>query len=143
MLNVVIGGEEGLSYRYGKCCTPKPGKDIVAYNSRGTHFIVHDMNCKSCQKLDPERFFEAHFIIKRRFRIMAKDRKGLMQDYSSTMSNRGIFIHDINFQRRPGNIAEWTFVVNISSDKEFSELLKEIRQVTNVSEVKKLTFSQK
>jgi len=142
-LNVVIGGEEGLSYRYAQCCKPSPEKSILAYNSRGRQFTIHELNCSSCKKLDPKRFCEAHFIVKRRFRVLAKDRKGLMRDYSSTMTNHGIFIHDIQFQRKPGNIAEWTFVVNINSDKEFSELLKEIRQVQNVTETRKLTFAQK
>lgn len=134
--NIVIGGQEGLSYRLAKCCAANPGESIIAYNSRGTEFVIHKENCRVAQKLDSERMMEANFIMQRKFSIYAKDRKGLMNDYSATMSGEGFFIWDIKFRRLKNNRVVWTFVVNVPSDRMFQEMIKKIRNISNVLEIK-------
>jgi len=140
--NIIIGGEEGLSYRLANCCHPKPGQSIFAYNSRGTEFVIHRNDCPSSEHLSPERFLEAHFIIQRKFSISAKDRKGLMSDFSRTISERGIFIWDIKFSRRKNNMVLWTFVVNIPSEREFRVLIKDLESIPNVVAIRESSLNK-
>jgi RelA/SpoT family (p)ppGpp synthetase len=141
--NIIIGGEEGLSYRLANCCNPRPEQGIFAYNSRGMEFVIHRHNCPSCKDLDPERFLEAHFIIQKKFSISAKDRKGLMNDFSRTISERGIFIWDIKFKRNKNNMVLWTFVVNIPSEREFRILIKDILAIPNVVAIREASVPSK
>ncbi len=141
--NIIIGGEEGMSYRLANCCNPKPGQGVFAYNSRGTEFVIHRHDCPSSKDLDPERFLEAHFIIQKKFSISAKGRVGLMNDFSRTISERGIFIWDIKFKRNKNNMVLWTFVVNIPSEREFRILLKDISAIPNVMGIRESTVTKK
>ncbi len=134
--SIIIGGEEGLSYRFAKCCSPNPHKNIIAYNTRGRDFVIHDAECSVYKKLDPARSMEAYFIIQKKFSIYAKDRKGLMRDYSNTISSEGIFIWDIKFKRLKNNMVVWTFVINLRSDSEYDAVKKKILALDNVIEIK-------
>ncbi len=136
--SVIIGGEDNLPYRFAKCCNPKPGQDIIAYNSRGLEFIVYEANAKEVQELDPERLYEAHFVLRKKFRITARDRYGLMRDYTSIIFDRGIFIWDARVSRKTPKIAVNTFTVNVTSTKEFHELLERIKKIPNVISVEEV-----
>ena len=134
---VIVGGTPGISYRFGNCCEPLPGKDIVAYNSRGLEFVIHAENCKSLNSLDAGRFIEAHFSIERSFTINANDRVGLLRDCTNVIAKNGINIMASSLKHnKVKNISTWDFTVECSSDRELKEMEKGINQIANVIEFK-------
>lgn len=133
---IIIGNESGLSYHFPKCCKPQPQKELVAYNSRGRDFVVHQKGCKILAKLDNERKLEAHTVMQKKFMITAKDRVGLMRDYSAILSERDIFIWDVKFKKPKNEVLTGNFTVHIPDDKIFREAVQELQAVSNVTEVK-------
>ena len=136
---IIIGGEVNIPYKIVSCCNPKPGKDIIAYNSRGLDFTIHEAECKTISKLDPSRFVEALFRIEHCFQIKANDRIGLLRDYTNTISTHGLNITDSKFSYDKTNrIATWQFAIECSSDRELNEMISELKEIPNVFELKPL-----
>lgn len=136
--HIIIGNESGLSYHFPKCCTPKPSSELVAYNSRGRDFVVHQKNCKILAKLDDERKLEANTVMQKKFIITANDRVGLMRDYSAILSERDIFIWDVKFKKPKNDTLSGNFTVHIPDDKIFREAVQALQAIANVTDVKVL-----
>ena len=135
---ILIGEKENIPFQLAPCCSPAPGKSIVGYNTRGTKVTIHESGCKTLQKLNPSRLVDARFVFKREFNVWADDRRGLMSDYSSTISRKGIFIWDIHFRRQKDNRVRWNFTLDCSSESEFQELLNDFNKIPNVTSIEVL-----
>lgn len=141
--SVIIGGEESISYRVGKCCNPVAGKNIIAYHTLGSGTVIHDAHCPELQNLDPERFEEAHFVLRKKLKITAKDRFGLMRDFSGIIADRHAFIWDARLVRKPNNMVINTFSIHVVNELDFQELLEDLKKVQNVLTVQEEKVEKK
>lgn len=132
---IIIGNESGLGYHFPQCCTPDPSDEITAYNTRGRDFVIHKKDCKLLAKLEDERKLEAQTVMQKKFTITAKDRPGLMRDYSAVLSDNDIFIWDVKFKKQKLDILAGTFTVHIPDNKIFRETIQALQAIDNVSEV--------
>jgi guanosine-3',5'-bis(diphosphate) 3'-pyrophosphohydrolase len=135
---LIIGGEKSISSRFAKCCNPEPGKSIIAYHSRGLGAVIHESECHEVEKLDPERLEEAYFVMQKKMEIIAKDRFGLMKDVSTIINDRHVFIWDSSVKRRPNNMVQTKFTVNVLSENDFWDLIKDLRSLMNVISVQEI-----
>lgn len=59
---VLVGGASGISIRFSKCCSPKPGDTILAFITKGEGASLHKAECQHLQELkqkQPQRIVEA------------------------------------------------------------------------------------
>lgn len=136
--SIIIGNETDLAHHFPKCCKPLPQDEIIAYNTRGRDFVIHQKNCKILAKLEDERKIEAQVVMQKKFTITAKDRLGLMRDYSEILSQNNIFIWDVKFKKPKHKILIGTFTVHIPDNKTFREAVQILQAVENVIEVQVL-----
>jgi len=123
------------------CCDPKPGKNIIAYQSRGLSATVHEADCEELAKLEPERFLEACYIIEQHFDIVAYDRKNLAKDYITAISDLGLHILKFSsqYETKDGKrIVTVTFSVETNCEGEISDLTKKLQKIQGVFAVKRL-----
>lgn len=52
---IIMEGLEGIQVRFGKCCNPVPGDDIVGYITRGRGVTIHKADCVNAQNGEEER----------------------------------------------------------------------------------------
>ena len=136
---IIIGGEIGIPYKIAKCCHPDFGKNIVAYKGRGLDFVIHEENCPQLKKLNPERFSEAYFLAKTSFLVKARDRIGLLRDYTKNIAECGINIINTNLNfESDGEISCWTFSVEYGSEFELQNLFAQLQKISDVIFVKKI-----
>jgi GTP pyrophosphokinase len=55
----LIGGQSGLHYRLGKCCSPAAGSPIVGYLTVSRGVTVHTADCANIRAVDARRLLEA------------------------------------------------------------------------------------
>ena len=55
---IQINGVDDVLVRFGKCCNPVPGDDIVGFITRGRGVTVHTADCAIARESDPERRIE-------------------------------------------------------------------------------------
>lgn len=100
---LVIGGEVDLAYRFAPCCEANSSsKSLRAYKSRGLQFMVHEAECEELARLDPERMFEARFLVIQKMRVFARHRVGVLHDCADIFDKRDINILDVRIQKLRG-----------------------------------------
>ena len=52
---VYVEGDAGMLVRFGRCCNPVPGDEIVGYVTRGRGVTVHKADCVNALHSEPER----------------------------------------------------------------------------------------
>ena len=52
---IMMEGLEGIQVRFGKCCNPVPGDDIVGYITRGRGVTIHKADCVNAHSGEEER----------------------------------------------------------------------------------------
>ncbi len=52
---VYVEGDPGMLVRFGRCCNPVPGDEIVGYVTRGRGVTVHKADCVNALHSEPER----------------------------------------------------------------------------------------
>ena len=132
---IIIGNESDLGYHFPQCCVPQPYDEITAYNTRGRDFVIHKKDCKILAKLEDERKLEAQTVMQKKFTITAKDRVGLMRDYSAILGEHDIFIWDVKFKKPKQELLMGSFTVHTPDNKIFREAVQALQAVDNVQEV--------
>lgn len=139
---ISVGGMRDIPHKFGSCCFPTPGKDIIAYKSRGLSVTIHEIHCAEVARLEePERLIEACYVIEKTFEITAYDRKSLAKDYITVITDLGL--HIVTFHSRytikdDKRVVTVTFSVETNCDNEITELTKHIEKISGVFSVKQL-----
>lgn len=60
---ILITGQGGHIYRFGKCCKPQKGSEIFAYVSRQNCIMIHLKNCKVLKIRNSSRVIEASWSL--------------------------------------------------------------------------------
>ncbi|MCL1913355.1 MAG: bifunctional (p)ppGpp synthetase/guanosine-3',5'-bis(diphosphate) 3'-pyrophosphohydrolase [Eubacteriaceae bacterium] len=117
--SVHFNGDDGLAYKLANCCSPVPGDKVIGYVTRGRGITVHRSDCVNITAvIELERLINASWsddIMHKKEKytaelfIRAMDRKNLLSEISSVISNDGINISGFNLRTKD-------YTVNISVD---------------------------
>ncbi len=144
---VNVQGHNDLSVKFAKCCMPVPGDNIMGYITRGRGISVHRADCINIKSTnDTERLIEVSWIsespISEKFSaeivIKASDRKGLLSDISTTISNEGISITGMTVKTQKDGSAFMNMDVIIQNTKQVDKLLGKISVINGVNSVYRL-----
>ena len=140
--DIRIQGMQNLMIRFGKCCGPIPGDDIVGLVTRGRGVTVHRTNCPNIGRIsaEPDRLLavewelddEPAFTVQLRTRSW--DRKYLLADIAQAISDAGYNIRD-STTRTDGQIAEQDFWIDVADSEQLRQAIDQIERVESVLEV--------
>ncbi len=136
---LVIGGETELAYRFAVCCNPSQDKPLLAYKSRGLEFVVHDAKCEELSRLDPERIFEARFLIIAKMHVHTKNRTGVCRDCIEVFSKRNIDVLDLRIQRLKGEGGVLHFEIGAPDMEDLEKARDEILSIHGIKKIEPLT----
>jgi len=137
--HIVIGDEINLSYKIAPCCKPQKSDTIIAFKNIQEGFTVHRDNCPELEKLDPERFYEAHYLLPKRLKILVNDDYGVLFKITSIMSGHHVKVYKVNTKSdHNNNTALMNFTLYVHSEKEYQDLLNDISKTRHFVE-----FTQK
>ena len=146
---VVVEGIEDCLVRFSRCCNPVPGDDIIGYITRGRGVSVHRNDCPnviSSQKNgDSERLINVHWesdleqkgSYLTRIKVLANDRKGLLAEMASTISELKILITGINSNLSKDNVVVVNFTIEINSKEQLELVAKKLGNIQGVFEVRR------
>ena len=103
--DILVEGVGNLLTRMAGCCKPIPGDDISGYVTLSRGIMIHRSDCRyllSSKEKSPEKILEVswttevnkHYLID--LVIRAYDRKGLLSDITSLMSNEKVSVTSLN-----------------------------------------------
>ena len=143
-IGVSLTGIDDIMVRFGKCCDPIPGDEIIGYISRGRGITVHTANCTHVQDMDPERLVDVHWDIREKreypvqMRIVCHDKKGALADISAAISSLDVNITHAEINTAQDGQAHCEFSVNVIDLNQFNKIIAVIRKLRGVISVERL-----
>ena len=130
--------------RFGQCCSPLYGDDVVGFVTRGRGVTVHAKDCAKIFELDPERRIEVDWepeeaVARRvRMRVHSADQPGLLAKVTKTISAAGINIGAARVTTNADRKAIQTFDLWVNDVSTLNSIMKQIGRIKGVSSVERI-----
>ena len=139
-----VSGHPDVLVRFGKCCGPLPGDEVVGFITRGRGVTVHVKDCAKAFELDPVRRIDvdwepdaaAPWRIK--MRVHSLDRPGLLAKVTKTISAAGINIGAARVTTSPDQMAIQTFDLWVNDVETLNSVMKQIGRIKGILSVERL-----
>jgi GTP pyrophosphokinase len=136
-----VSGQADVLVRFGGCCDPLPGDEVVGFVTRGRGVTVHARGCPRVFELDPERridvAWDAEVAVPRkiRIRVTSRDNPGILAKITNAISAAGINIAAVKVTTDEQKQASQSFELWVSNAKTLNAVMKEITRVKGVLSV--------
>lgn len=134
----------GFAFRMAKCCNPIHGDEVCGFVNVGGGITIHRVNCKNAiamQKRHPYRLIDVKWQSdvpsRATIRVVAKDSFGILNDITEVMKQMEINIIDASMGVKNG-LYESRFVVRVTSVNYLEQLIRKLRLLNNVTEVRRI-----
>lgn len=145
---VKVKGADNLMFRFGACCQPLPGEDIIGFITRGRGITVHRRDCPTIAFTDePDRKIELDwdvdpsesFLIN--IELIVQERKNLLKDITDAVASVDVNVRgaEIKGNGRPmtGSTAIGHFVLEVSNLSQLNRAIKKISRIPGVIAVER------
>jgi len=142
-MGISLTGIEDIMVRFGKCCDPIPGDEILGFVSRGRGITVHKADCPNIQGAEADRLVDLEWNIKERhtypvhMRVVCKDKKGALAEISAVIASFDVNISQAHVDT--GDLsAVFNFRVDVSDLNQFNKVVSAIKRIKNVQSVERI-----
>ncbi|HBA71793.1 MAG: GTP pyrophosphokinase [Geobacteraceae bacterium GWC2_55_20] len=143
---VEISGVDDVLVRFGKCCNPVPGDDIVGFITRGKGVTIHTADCQFAMENDPERRIDVAWnkakakasVLPVKIRVICHDIKGILANISLAITNCEANIASAHIQSTVDQRGENTFEVNVTDLAHLQKVMNAVMKVKGVIKVERL-----
>ena len=139
-----VHGQEGVLVRYGRCCNPLPGDEVVGFVTRGRGVTVHQSDCRVVFELDPERRIDVEWDTARaeprriRVKVTSRDVPGLLAKVTKTISAAGINIGAARVATHSNGTATQNFDLWVVDLGSLNSVMKEIERIRGIVSVERM-----
>ncbi len=141
---VLINGNANFTVRMAQCCSPVPGDEIVGYISRGRGVSVHRKDCPNVKGMEDERLIRAEWDTEGNEKynatlvILCDNKGGLLATITTYIASVRIEIiaANVRVDEKMGT-AEITVTVQIKEARELEDLVKKLKGISGVIEVRR------
>ena len=142
---IIVKGIDNCLIKLSKCCNPLPGDEIVGYITKGRGVSVHRKDCVNVKDLlseenrmiDVEWYNQPQAEYTADIEIYSNDRAGLLADILKEIGTTKAKLMGVNTKTTKQNIAVININVEIENLDEMNKLIKAVRKVDSVYEVKR------
>lgn len=138
MQGVYVEGGSGMLVRFGHCCNPVPGDDIVGYITRGRGVTVHKADCMNVVGFEAERCIGVSWAEQETgdfnagVRIIAYDHPGLLGEITQYVSDPGVPVTAISAKMSRNGICTIHMVVKVPSKEKLQQVILHIKRRADV-----------
>lgn len=135
----VAGIEDDVLVRFGKCCSPLPGDEIIGYISRGRGITVHRIDCERVLDLDPNRGIDVtwsdgaeaatHEI---KIKVICNDESGILNSMSKIITDSGINIRSVNIKVNSDKKALGLFDLEVKTKNQISACIQQLESLKGI-----------
>ena len=141
---IFMPGNEDMDIpvRFGRCCTPVPGDDIIGYITRGRGVTIHKAECANAISGEQERRIEVDWADENvgaftaSIKIAAYDKPNLLVEIASIISEMNISIKNVSASLdEKTSIATFRFAVEVKSREQMDKVVKQLMKKSDVIDV--------
>ncbi len=141
---IQIGGVDDVMVRFGKCCNPLSGDEILGFITRGRGVTVHTVDCPIALGSDPERRVEIVWSRDKKaplpvkIRVTCHDQKGILANISQAISNCEANIMSAHIQSTVDRMGVNIFEVEVTDIEHLRKVMNAIQKLAGVNHVERL-----
>ncbi len=141
-IGVSVRGVDNVMIRFGHCCNPLPGDEIIGYITRGKGIPVHRKDCNSVgANVDPNRLIEVEWVgetdgkFQAEIEVEAFDRDRLTTDIMLAISETKSAINSVFSRSIKTGSALVNMKIEVKSHQHLDYIINKIRKIKGVTEV--------
>lgn len=135
---------KGMSHslmRAAGCCHPIPGDPVLGYFESGKGMIIHHGNCQYMPEIASNQWIEVSWkpekgqLYPTGIEVKSYNRRGMLANVSSAISDANANIEDLKIEQRAGSITSLKILVEVEGRNHLATLLRGIKGVEGVVKV--------
>jgi GTP pyrophosphokinase len=146
--DVVVEGVDDLMTHMAQCCRPVPNDPIIGFVTRGRGISIHRKDCsnvKHLPRVEAERLIAVRWADQPAdtgysvdILVIAADRKGLLRDVSSVLSDDNVNVLGVNTHtERSTDTAAMRFTLEVKNMGHLEKILAKLQQIPDVLDVRR------
>ncbi len=141
---VVISGIDDVLVRFGNCCNPVPGDEIIGFITRGKGVTVHTADCHIAMETDIERRVDVTWnkvkstALPVKIRVLCHDVKGILAGITLAITNCEANIASAHIQSTVDKRGENIFEVNVVDLAHLQKVMNALMKVNGVIKVERI-----
>ena len=141
---VELGSDDEQMVRFGGCCSPLPGEEVVGFLTRGRGVTVHANECERLIGADPDRLIDV--VWKRgaraprtvRLEITSRDRPGILAQMTQAISTVGVNISKAYVRTTTDRTAVNVFELTLHSSEDLERIERNLKKIQGLKEIRRL-----
>lgn len=135
---IYVEGGSGMLVRFGHCCNPVPGDDIIGYITRGRGVTVHKTDCINMLNIEKERLVGVSWAeeelgeFSARIQVIASDHPGLAGEITAYVADTGTVLTSMNIQLNKNKTCSINMMVTVKSAGQIDSILKKLKNRADV-----------
>jgi GTP pyrophosphokinase len=143
---LTLRGVEGVAIQYARCCRPVPGDTLIGQFRKGQGLLVHVRDCVTLkkQRVDPEQLVDVEWAADVRgefdagIRLLVADRRGLLADVATAISDAGANIDIVSMERPDGgDVLAMFFSVQVRNRRHLAHVMRAVKRVPDVRRIQR------
>jgi GTP pyrophosphokinase len=141
---LTLRGVEGVAIQYARCCRPVPGDAIIAQFRKGQGLVVHLRDCPTLRKqrvdaselVDVEWAPDVKGVFDAGVRLLVADRRGLLADIATAMSDAEANIDNVSMERPDGgDVLAMFFSLQVRDRRHLAQVMRALKRLPEVRRV--------
>src|SRR4030067_426048 len=138
---VLVKGFDDVMIRFGNCCTPLPGENIVGYITRGRGITIHKQNCSQLLDVDPARKIDVAWdrgfkeTRPARIEVICAGRPGILSSITRSIASSDINISKAEIHSTDDERAIGKFEIAVLDLNQLEGVMKSIKRLKGVISV--------
>lgn len=139
---IIVRGDPGMAVRFGNCCNPLPGDDIIGYITRGRGVSVHRADCTNAQNLraEEDRIIDVEWAVNAKssfnacVQIHAEDKPGTLTEISAMLAGLNVSIQGMSGKPQQDGkyLLDMTFAVTDAD--QLNIIMRNLKKLKNVND---------
>ena len=143
---IIVQGADDVAVKFGKCCSPIPGDEIVGFVTRGRGITIHRTDCVNMINLpkpERERLIEAEwqkdesgsrmYLVE--ISIFSTNRTGLLADISRLFTENKIDIKALNVRTSKQGTANFDIGFEVNNTEELTTFMNRLQQIEGIIDI--------
>ena len=143
---ILVEGLDNCLIKFGRCCTPVPGDEVVGYITRGEGVSIHRKDCKNYAKRNdnPEtlgRWIEVDWaehvseVYTTNLTVVSHERSGLVMDIATVLNSLNAKVRSLNARDIEGARSVVNITLETKNIDELRVVINKLSSISGVSEV--------
>ena len=140
---VIVDGIPNCKVQFAGCCNPIPGDEIIGYITNSNGVSIHTKQCKNIVKYDKKRNINVSWIKTKnseftsKISVKANNRSNILTDVITILNSNKVNIEAMNTRTTQDKEYIMEFMLCITNLNELQKIMKEIKKVDSVFDVKR------